>query len=137
MLLSGYSLILFRCLLYGVNDFDVPGAAAEIARDCFFDHVARRLRIHIEQSAGGYQHPRSADAALRAAAFEKRLLQRLKLAVTRKTFDSDYSRLRYLTNRNETGVDDLSVNYHRAGSALAFAAPFFRARQPQIFAKHI
>jgi hypothetical protein len=64
-------------LLYGVDDFDVARAPAEISRDGFFDFVARRPWGFIEQRARSDQHSGSADATLRAAAFEKSLLKRI------------------------------------------------------------
>ena len=66
----------------GLEDADEAGAAAEISGQPFAnlgrswdaDCAASRL-------CRGHQHARRADAALRAAALEKSLLQRMQLAV--------------------------------------------------------
>jgi len=55
----------------------------------------------------------------------------------RKSFYGDDVPPLNLTDRNQTAVDDLAVNEHRAGPALPFTAALFRAGLGQVFAQHI
>jgi len=124
-------------LLDGIDYFDVPSAAAQISGDCFLDLIARGMNILVQQGASGYQHSRSAYPTLGAAAFEECALKRIEPTVTSKPFDSKNGRAVHLAHRNETRVNHFSVDYHRAGSALAFATAFFCSRETQVLAQHI
>src|ERR1041384_1630384 len=126
-----------RSLLDRINDLHIAGASAQIARDCFFYLIARRISVLVQQRMRGDQHARRADTALRASTLEKRLLKRIEAAVTSETFDGKNCRAVHLANRYETGVDDFAVDDHRASAALSFTATFFRSSQAQVFAKHI
>src|SRR5262245_4082138 len=64
-----------------VNDLDVARTAAQLSRNRFPDFFACRIRIGVEQRTGGDEHAWSAYAALRRAAFQKRLLQWVEAAV--------------------------------------------------------
>ena len=97
----------------------------------------RRVRVMREQMRGGHQHARRADAALRAAALQKCLLQRMENAVVCEPFDGLNVCAFGLQNRNEATIDQLAIHAHRAGAALAFAAAFLGAGEVQIFAQHI
>jgi hypothetical protein len=78
---------------------------------------------------GRKQHPRRANPTLRGAVLDKGLLQWRLEAFYRydmTTFD--------LADRDETAVDDLSVNQNRAGTALSFTTSLFGARVSEILA---
>src|SRR3954454_12480769 len=49
---------------HGADDVLVPGAAADAARDGGTDLVLARIRVLVQQRAGGHQHARGAEAAL-------------------------------------------------------------------------
>ena len=78
----------FGGLLDGVEDAHVTGAAAEIPGEAFLNLVQGWLWILIEQVVSGEDHAGSADAALRAAAFEEALLNGVELLVRGDAFDS-------------------------------------------------
>src|SRR3989442_8742720 len=60
-------------------NLEVAGAAAEIARQSFFDLLARRLRVVLQQFFRHQQEPRRAITALRRAEVGKGFLQWMKL----------------------------------------------------------
>src|SRR5205085_3364162 len=106
----------FGSLFDGVNDFYIAGAAAEIAGNGFFDLVTRRAGARIKQGARRNQHAGRADAALRAAGFEKSLLKRVEAIIARQPFDRDDARALQLADGDETRVDDFAVNQNRASA---------------------
>src|SRR4051812_45866968 len=57
-----------------LEDFHVPGAATEIARESFTNGCVVEMRIPFQQTDSGDHHPGCADAALRAAALDEGLL---------------------------------------------------------------
>ncbi|OFW21413.1 MAG: hypothetical protein A3H97_20400 [Acidobacteria bacterium RIFCSPLOWO2_02_FULL_65_29] len=59
---------------------------------------------------------------------DKRLLRRMAAAQAFDGFDPCSVDVR---ERHQTTVDRRAVDEHRTGAALAFAAPFLGARQPQ------
>src|ERR1700742_539022 len=60
----------------GREDAREAGAAAEIAGEAFADFSHGWMGISLEELGRGHQHAGGANAALRAAALEKCLLQR-------------------------------------------------------------
>src|SRR5258708_40021212 len=76
-------------------------------------------------------HSGSADAALRATAFQKCLLQRAQLRTLGKTFDGREICARCLQNRNKTAIHQLAVQQDGARTAFAFSATFLGTRQPK------
>ena len=66
---------------YRAIDRRIPGASAQIAGETCLHLRHRRLRT---ERNSGQDHPRRADAALRAAMFHKRLLKRMFAADYRK-----------------------------------------------------
>src|SRR5581483_1246533 len=67
--------------LNGLDDVDVPGAAADVALDRTADLLLARLRRVREQVGRADQHPRRAVPALEGVVLRERLLQRVELAV--------------------------------------------------------
>src|SRR4051812_35792227 len=84
---SSFPLLLLASPDDGLEDFHVAGAAAEIAGEAVADVGLGRLRRSIEQVDGGDDHARRADAALRAAAGDERLLHGVQLLAARDAFD--------------------------------------------------
>src|ERR1700731_3896559 len=68
-----------RRLLHGLEDADIPSAAAQIAGQPLLDLRQRGLRVPFEQVVGGEDHARRADAALRSATLEEALLDGMEL----------------------------------------------------------
>src|SRR5207237_9663326 len=119
------------------DDLDVPRAAAEVAGDGLAHVFVRRGQAGDEEPVRGDDHPRRADAALRPAAIEEALLHRRQLAASGDAFHCQHRRALDLADGDETGIDQLAVDQHRAGAALALAAAFFRAGEAEIFAQDV
>src|SRR6185503_6709329 len=90
-----------------------------------------RLRTERDR---GHDHPRRANPALRAAELDKRMLQRMLAA---ESFDGRDAGAIDLRERHQAGVDRETVNQHRTGAALSFAAALFRSGQMAGFPEHI
>src|SRR5687767_13502455 len=63
----------------GVDDLGVASAPAEVAGDRIADPLVGRLAAAVEEGSRGHQHPRRADAALRAAGNQERVLEGIEL----------------------------------------------------------
>jgi hypothetical protein len=78
-----------------------------------------------QQMGRGHQHAWCADAALRSAALEKRLLQGMQLGVDGEAFDGLDARAAGLQISGTRQLfTKLAVHAHGARAALAFAAAF-------------
>ena len=95
------------------------------------------MRAVREKLRRGHQHARRADAALRAAVMQKRLLQRMKLSFERQSFHSLNLGALGLQHGHKATVHQFAVHAHRAGAALAFAAAFLGPGQMQVLAQHV
>jgi len=86
---------------------------------------------------GREQHSGSTDAALRRAVFDERLLKgRQPSAISQSLDRGDLASLN-LTYSDQATIHHLAVDQHRARTALALTASFFRPGRTQIFAQHI
>src|SRR5262245_33414094 len=105
------------------KNFHIAGAPAKIPRQAVSNLSVRGLGNLFEQFHGGDYHPRRADAALGAAAFNERLLYGVQLVFAeRNTLDS-FDRTTFdLRCRNQTAVHNLSVNHYSASAAFTLAA---------------
>ena len=108
-----------RCSGTGCRQADPASASSD-------GFAAERHRRH--------DHPRRADAALRAAVLDERALQRMTAA---EPFDRRHARAGDLRDRHQARVHRHAVDQHRARAALAFAAAFFRAGQRAVLAQHV
>src|ERR1700747_156629 len=82
-------------------------------------------------------HTRRADAALRRAALQKRLLQCVEPRALRKSFDRSDLGAFGLQNRYEATVHQYSIHNDRTGATLAFATAFLYAGQSKLLPKNI
>ena len=119
------------------EDLRVPGAPAEVAGQPVPDRVDIGRRLAVEQRLGREHHPRNADPALHPALVDERVLQRVHPAFVEQAFDGLDGRAVGLVGHHQAGVDGLPVDDHRAGAALALAAPFLRAGEPKVLAQHV
>ena len=118
----------------GLEDFRVASAAAEISGEPFAYFQFGGLRVSREQIHGGENHAGRADAALRSAVRQKRLLDGVQAIGTGNSFDrADFCALG-LEGRHETTVDQCAVDFNRSSATLAFAAAFFRAGEAGLLA---
>src|SRR2546421_4418267 len=115
----------------GLVDRAIAGAPADVAGQSDLHGIAGRFR---PQREGGENHSGRADAALRAAELDEGLLQRMRAA---EPLNRRHPRRGHLRDGHEARIDRLAVDEHGARAAFAFAAAFFRSRQPEVLAKDI
>src|ERR1035438_6814922 len=125
------------CGQHRFKDAHESGAAAEIACKPFANLRHAGVWIALDKLRGSHQHSRRADAALRAAAIEERLLNRMKLAICCQAFNCLNIGALVLQHRHQATVYQLAVHAYRAGAALAFAATFLGSGKMQVFSQHI
>jgi len=65
-------------LLHGIQDLGVFTAAADVARERFFDLLIRWILVGLKKSVRGHDESASADAALEAALQPERPLERMQ-----------------------------------------------------------
>src|ERR1041385_2503845 len=131
LLATGY------CFHHRVEDFHVAGAAAEIAGESFADVGLGRGGVAFEEADGGEHHARRADAALRAAALDHRLLHGVEALAVGDAFDRGDPRALDLRDGDEATVDQLAVHDDGARAALALAAALLRPRKFQPLAQRV
>src|ERR1043166_3471569 len=120
-----------------VEDFHVAGAAAEIAGESLADVGLGRARRTFEEADGGEHHAGRADAALRAAALDQRLLHGVEALAVGDTFDRRDPRALDLRDGDEATIDQLAVEDDGARAAFALAAALLRARELQPLAQRV
>ena len=81
-----------RRFRHGFKNLAVAGAAAEISGEPFANLIHRGIGLSVQQVHRCENHPRRADAALRSAALQKSLLQRVQLFALRQSFNRDDAR---------------------------------------------
>src|SRR2546425_13243601 len=111
-----------------LENLHIAGTAAQITCQAGANVRLARVRILFQQIQCGQDHSRSADATLRAAAVDERLLYGMQLFFAGDTFDSLNLRAFNLSDWYQAAIHDLAVDEYRAGAAFAFAATFFGAR---------
>jgi preprotein translocase subunit SecF len=110
----------------------VTSAAAKIAGQSLADVRVVRVWIFTQQVNGGKDHSGGTNAALRAAAIEKSLLQRVQTLVDSQALDGRDVGTRGLQHGYQAAVDQNSIEQHGAGTALAFATAFLGACQSNL-----
>ena len=126
----------FDGALHGGEDLDVPGAAAQVARQTDADFFFRRRRVATEQRGGRHDHARRAEATLHPTLVEQSLLQRMQFVADHHTLDGHDRAIGGLGSEVRARVDRLTVDQHHARSALAVVAPFLGTGQADLGAQH-
>src|ERR1051325_3842229 len=121
----------------GLEDFYIARAAAQLSAEPGANLALVGVRRALQQTDGGDDHARRADAALRSAAGDEGFLYGVKLVVRSHAFDRPDLCAFDLHDRNEAAIDQHAVNKHGARPALSLAASLFRSRQSQVFAQHV
>jgi len=98
--------------------------------------VGARLARGQERLAS-HQHARRADAALGAARLQEGGLQDVQRLPVGQPLDGVHRGALDLADRDQAGVDQGTVDQHRAGAALALPAALLGAGQRQVFAEDV
>ena len=122
---------------HGLDDRDVAGAAAQIARQRRADAVGVRLRFLRQKGMRGHQHAGRAEAALQRVMLAEGGLQRAQRVVVRETLDGDDAAAFGLHRQHQTGADRSPVDNDRARAADAVLAAEMRAGEPQFLPQAI
>src|SRR5712691_11409379 len=125
---------LLRGVLICLDDVDVPGAAAQVARNPVANFIIGRVAIRTQECVSGHQHSRSAEAALQTVLLEESLLQRMQLAVLFEALDRQYLAPVRLNGVRGAGFDGPPIHHDRAGPTVAGIAADVSPSEPQGFA---
>ncbi len=127
-----------RCgVLISLDDVDIAGASAQIARNRMTNLVFGRSSITIEERITGHKHTGCAIAALQSMLLKKSLLQRMQLAVTLKALDGQYLASIDLRCKHGAGLHRATIDDDRAGPAVARVASYVRACESKRFAEEM
>src|SRR5215468_6545488 len=118
-------------VLHGLDDIDVAGAAAEIARDRLADVLLARVLVALEERHTRHHHARSAVAALQSVLLGEALLHRMQLSALLEAFDRTHLRTVCLHCEHRARLHRLTVEYHGAGAAMRGVAADVGTREAQ------
>src|SRR4051812_34383149 len=119
------------------DDVLVARATADLTGDRDTDLLVGRVRIGVEQRAGGEHHARRAEAALQAVLLHEALLHRIEHAALLHALDGAH--LVPVGHRGEHGarLHRLAVEEDDAGAAVGRVAAPVRAGQLELVAQHV
>ena len=122
---------------HGVDDLDVAGAPADVARERFLD----RLRVVGAPAAdvrlGRDHHPRGAEAALRGVVVRERLLHGRQRLRRPEPFDRGHLGAGDRADGREARPARLAVDEDGAGAAASLLAAGLRARDRELLAEDV
>src|SRR5262245_55256021 len=125
------------CLRDRGDHLRVPGAPAQIAGDPVANFLLRGVTVLVQQGGRRHQHPGDAKPTLRDAVTDERVLQRVERGVLPQPLDGSDRVASRLHRQHETACDRFAVEMDGAGAAIAGAAAFFGADEPEIFAERV
>jgi hypothetical protein len=80
-------------------------------------------------------HPRRTESALDGSGVDERLLHRMQATTTRQTLDRDDLTTVRLRRGDQARTDEITVQIHRARSALSLLACILRSGQAESLAQ--
>src|SRR5260370_27185796 len=128
---------LLGCVLDGLDDVHVPGAAAQVAADRFADLRLAGALVAREQRVPRHQHARRAVAALQPVLLPETFLHGMQLGVLLKAFDRGHLAALGLHREHRARLDRLAVEQHRARPTVRGVEADVRARQAQVFTQEV
>src|SRR5882672_9861834 len=120
-----------------IKNLHIARAATKIPSKAIANVGLSRVRISFEEIYGRHHHTRCADAALRAAAINERLLNCVQLIPSRDAFNRFDCCAFNLSHGHETTVHNSAVDENGTRATFAFTATFLCARQVQLFAQYV
>jgi hypothetical protein len=120
-----------------LDDPDVPGAPAQIARQRRADAVGVGIRFLGQESMRGGQHAGGAKAALQCVMLAEGGLQRGQGVVGRETLDGHDGAALGLHRQHQARADRFPIDNDRAGAAHAVLAAEMGSGLPQLVAQTI
>src|SRR5262245_38541957 len=120
-----------------LEDLEVPGTAAEVARQRLAGPIARRLGVALEQLPGGAQDPGRAVAALGGPELRERGLQGVRRVRPRQALDGDDRPSLALDREDEARQHRAPVEQDGAGAALPQLAAVLGPGEPEVLAQRL
>jgi hypothetical protein len=111
-----------------IFDGAVAGATAQIA----FQRCAEILPLRLVQRRAGQDHAGGAEPALKGLRIEKRLLHRVRVAISCEALDGGDGMAIGAEGGNQAAMHRLAIDQHRAGAAVAGVAAFLDAEMPEV-----
>src|SRR5215510_6392333 len=124
-------------VLDSLDDVDVAGAAAEIARDRLADLLLARVLVPLEQRDARHHHSRRTVAALQAVLLGEPLLHGVELAALLEVLDGPDLATVGLHGEHGARFHRLAVEMHGASAAMRRIATDVGAGQPQHLADEV
>src|SRR6476659_2126854 len=124
-------------LLDRLDDVHVASATTEIAADALPDLGFVGVRVLAEQPRRLHDHPRRAEAALKAVLIPERLLERVERRLAGHPLDGlEFATIR-LDGEHRARFRALAIDVDRAGAAVARVASDVSAGQPEVVAQEM
>ncbi len=115
----------------------VRSAAAKLIRERLADLILRGIRNVLEQGNGAHDHTVQAVAALRALAFDERLLHGMQSAADRQSLQRRDAKRRGRGHRQYAAARRLAVEQHQAGTALTQTAAVLWTIKTEVLSQHL
>src|SRR5919202_328394 len=103
--------------LHRLDDPQVAGAAAQVARERLAQLALAGVRVLTQERLHRHQEPGGAEAALKRVRLVERALERVKLAVGRESLDGPEQAAVRLDGKHEARPHRFAVELHRARPA--------------------
>src|SRR5437899_580387 len=124
-------------VLHGLDDVDVAGAPAEVARDRVADFVVLGVPALLEEGVAGQHHPRRAEATLQAVLLHEAFLDGMELAVLLQPFDGGDVAAVGLHGQHRARLHGHAVEEDGAGAAVRGVAADVGAGEPEALAQQV
>ena len=111
-------------------------AAAQVALQVRHDRITRGAWRRAQKRFGTQEHSRGAEAALKCAMIDKRLLQGVQFAVAGKSLDREHLFSRDVLERRDAGAHRFAIDDYGTGAARALAASVLGAGERKIGAQN-
>src|SRR6185437_11080055 len=122
---------------HGAENLVVARAAAQIAGQPIPGFFLGRIGVAVEQRLGGDDKAGGAEPALKRGMLEEFLLHRVERIAVGDALDRRDRPPLGLDREHQARAGDVAVDDDGAGAAIARAAAFLAAGQPELVAQHI
>src|SRR5580704_3904247 len=124
------------CISHRSYNARMSSTPADVAFHKMPDLRFRWIRIRLQQRHRSHDHSRRAVSALHRCLVEKRLLHWMQPLAGGQPFNSRDLSVAHCSHRSNARSARTSIDQHRAGAALPFAATIFTSRKIQLIAQH-
>src|SRR5579884_1481035 len=111
-------------------------ATAQDASECLAHILVTGGGVFVEHSFGGQNYAAQAEAALRGAFVDERLLNGMRLLGGAHAFECGEFGVPHRAHGHHAGTHDFAAHDHAAGAALRHSAPELRTAQAKLVGQH-